>query len=338
MAIHRGRGPSPSCLLHPGPYPRYFDSVECRREARTFAQKAKDLGVSELIMPLLYVDVPALHEESPSDDLAVLMKEFQWEDWTELRFEERPSKAYRTGVNRLVQRLVQANAEADRTASTATAPAPSLVRPIATPGDSPPDEDEGDDDQPGSLDLIAGAERAMPLWTGIIERIGRETEALGEAFERGSQAIATADARGAGAAGRLRVAREVAHELAPIAERFTSLANDYVSQMYEVDAGTKALIEAAVEQSTAGNADPADVRSVCNFFESIRNFQQNVGEGLGAARGMAAGFEPMERSSRDLRKPLRELRRALTMLNEAERVAAEWVAMIDASSIECPEP
>lgn len=70
--------------------PRYFASAECRRETRTFAQKATDLGVTELIMPLLYVDVPELHEDSPSDDLAVQMKAFQWEDWRDLRFEERP--------------------------------------------------------------------------------------------------------------------------------------------------------------------------------------------------------------------------------------------------------
>lgn len=54
-------------------------------------------------------------------------------------------------------------------------------------------------------------------------------------FERGSEAAATADARAAGMAGLLRVAREVSRELAPIAERFSSLANDHVSRMYEVD-------------------------------------------------------------------------------------------------------
>lgn len=67
MALHRRRGSGPGSLFIPVLTSRYFDSVECRREARTFAQKAKDLGVSELIMPLLYVDVPALHEEAPSD-------------------------------------------------------------------------------------------------------------------------------------------------------------------------------------------------------------------------------------------------------------------------------
>lgn len=51
---------------------------------------------------------------------------------------------------------------------------------------------------------------------------------------------------------------------------------------------------------------------------------------------MAASMEPMEKMSRDLRKPLRELRRALTMMDEAQGVVEQWVAMIDASPVVCP--
>src|SRR6266511_2403370 len=39
--------------------PRYFQSVECRRELNFFARQATRLGVRELVMPILYVDVPA---------------------------------------------------------------------------------------------------------------------------------------------------------------------------------------------------------------------------------------------------------------------------------------
>src|SRR3954452_5800638 len=43
--------------------PRYFRSAECRRELQFFARRARELGVSELVLPLLYVDFPALHEQ-----------------------------------------------------------------------------------------------------------------------------------------------------------------------------------------------------------------------------------------------------------------------------------
>lgn len=316
--------------------PRYFDSAECRRETRTFAQQAKDLGVTELIMPLLYVDVPVLHADSPTDDLAVLMKDFQWEDWRELRFEERPSKAYRLGVNKLVQRLVEANVEAERSASTAKVSPPRRAAGSATaqPNPKSPAETADDDDQPGTLDLIAQGEAAMPLWGAVLEAIGSETVALASVFEKGSASIAQADARGAGAAGRIRVAREVSHDLEPIAERFTSLANDYVSQMYDVDAGIRALIDGAGDQADDLNTD--DLASVCGLFAVIREFHGSVTEALSSAREMAASMEPMEKMSRDLRKPLRVLRRALTMMDEAQGVVGQWTAMIDASPVVCP--
>ncbi len=89
--------------------PRYFQSSECRRELQFFAHNATELGEKELVLPLLYVDVPSLHEEAPSDDLIALIKTFQWEDWRDLRFTEVDSEKYRRGVDKLATRLVEAN-------------------------------------------------------------------------------------------------------------------------------------------------------------------------------------------------------------------------------------
>jgi hypothetical protein len=49
--------------------PRYFMSVECRRELRSFAEKAIQMGVKELVMPLLYADVPGVESGTTSDEL-----------------------------------------------------------------------------------------------------------------------------------------------------------------------------------------------------------------------------------------------------------------------------
>jgi hypothetical protein len=48
--------------------PRYFMHPECRRELRFFVDRATRLGIRELVLPLLYVDVPSLDEEVPTDD------------------------------------------------------------------------------------------------------------------------------------------------------------------------------------------------------------------------------------------------------------------------------
>ena len=38
--------------------PRYFMSPECRSELQYFARRATSLGLKELVLPLLYLDVP----------------------------------------------------------------------------------------------------------------------------------------------------------------------------------------------------------------------------------------------------------------------------------------
>ena len=99
--------------------PRYFMSAECRRELQFFAREASRLGIRELLLPVLYVDVPALHDENAPDDLVALVRTFQWEDWRDLRFVDVTGEAYRRGVARLAARLVEANRQVEKTSATA---------------------------------------------------------------------------------------------------------------------------------------------------------------------------------------------------------------------------
>ena len=66
------------------------------------------------MLPLLYVDVPSLSDETTQDELLVLVRTFQWEDWRELRFTDVTSEGYRRGVSRLASRLVEANRHAEQ--------------------------------------------------------------------------------------------------------------------------------------------------------------------------------------------------------------------------------
>ena len=75
--------------------PRYFLRAECRRELQFFARRATQLGVKDLVLPLHYVNVPALSDEGSDDDLIQLIRGFQWEDWRELRFADVATETYR---------------------------------------------------------------------------------------------------------------------------------------------------------------------------------------------------------------------------------------------------
>lgn len=97
--------------------PRYFQSDECRKELLTFAAHAESLGVRELLLPLVYVPVPDLSSDDPSDEAVALVARTQYVDWTELRLEDQDSPAYRRAVNALAARLVGIAHDASVTSS-----------------------------------------------------------------------------------------------------------------------------------------------------------------------------------------------------------------------------
>jgi hypothetical protein len=84
--------------------PRYFTRPECRRELLEFAAKAKMLGVEELLLPILYIEMRDLSTEN-LDEAIALVARTQHVDWHANRLLDSRSWEYRTAVNALAQRL-----------------------------------------------------------------------------------------------------------------------------------------------------------------------------------------------------------------------------------------
>lgn len=300
--------------------PRFFLSAECRRELQFFARRATRLGIGELVLPLLYVDVPTLHDERPSDDLIQLVRTFQWEDWRQLRFADALSAEYRRAVAVLAARLVEANKQAEVADSVAIA--------ARLNGDSLPVQDES----PGVLDRMAQAEDKLPKWVESIQSIGRDIELIGQVMQQ-----ATADMNASAAGGfqaRLIVARRVARQLAEPAERICVSGNEFTTHLHDVDQGFRAIIARAPIEA---RDDPASRAGFCNFFTAIRTMAAASCEGLASVQGMIDAIAPVEGMSRDLRPALRRLRQGLTMMVEAREVMDEWVRLVKASGMACDD-
>lgn len=300
--------------------PRYFLSSECRRELNAFARAATSLGVKELVMPLLYVDVPALRGDGEGDELVELVKTFQWEDWRDLRFQDRSSEGYRRGVARLAQRLVEANRKADESA---------VAEPRVV------EELQDAEEAPGIIDRLAAVEETLPRLAETTNLIAADIVAIGHEVTQAGTDIERADRQGKPFAARVIVVRRLAAKLRPIADRIWTNANDFTSQIHTIDEGLRPLIDLAPQ---AIEADAASRKPVCELFEAIRPLNASAAEGLGALQGMIDSIRPVEPMSRDLRPPLRRLREGLTLLLEAREVIAEWVRRIDASGIDCTSP
>ena len=295
--------------------PRFFASSECRGELQSFARRASDLGLRELLLPLLYVDVPGMDDDPPGDDLVALVKPFQWENWTDLRFTEPDSEKYRRAVDRLAVRLVKANAEAERTdvAEAAVQMEEAL-------------------DAPGWLDQVGDSLAALPEWAETLQAIGSEVEAIGKVMQQGRKDIETGEQRGKGIAARLVVAKRIAMELERPAENVRSFGDQFASQLHAVDAGVRIMIDRMPEEI---EGDPESKEKACEFFNTLAQVSSQAHSALGNVQRLVESIAPLEAMSRDLRKPLRRLREGLTVMVEARDVTDDWVRLIDQTGVDC---
>ncbi|MGH4011038.1 MAG: TIR domain-containing protein [Pseudonocardiaceae bacterium] len=292
--------------------PRYFQSEECRRELNSFARKAKQLGVSELVMPILYVDFPAIRADPPPDEAMALAKSYQWEDWTTLRFESLDSSLYRAAVARLANRLASASMTVE---TVDTSP---IERELA--------DEDADDEAPGFIDRVARAEEAMGEWASTADQIQESVHEVGSIVEAAGKRIKAGDARGKGFAARLTVARALAHELEPSADRLQQLGNEFSSQLSDVDSGIRAILDRVPEEL---QTNPESMEQVLDFVRSMRELATSADEGLGSLATMISAIEPVERDSRNLRPVLRKLRRGLTVLMDSRAITNDWIKLLD---------
>lgn len=286
--------------------PRYFRSVECRRELNFFARRADKVGVKELVLPILYVDFSAFHDEPCQDNAIELAKSFQWKDWTELRFEAADSPKYRRAVSELAQRLATASASTETVETTEA-----TVEAI---------QDE-EDTAPGFIDRLARMEEAMPELTSTMEGVTAEIVNVGEIVNLAAAKMQRGDAQGKGFAGRLAVFNEIAQELDEPVTRIVELSNKFTAQLNDVDLGVKAIVEQIPLQI---KENPDSVSLIESFIASFRQVVEQAEVGLGEMENMAKIIEPVEQGSRSARPVLRKLRKSVTVLAEGRSVTREW--------------
>jgi hypothetical protein len=303
--------------------PRYFMSAECRRELQVFARAATRLGFRELVLPLLYADVPGLDGTGPPDDLVDLIRGFQWEDWREQRFADCASGDYRRGVARLAKRIVDANRHAEIKGETVILPSPV------------PEEAEPRNEEPaGLLDHIAAAEESLPKVTSIAEGFGSDLALIGRLAEEASKEIDLRDKQGGTFGTRLLVFRKLANELGEPVERMWSRSGEFLAELNRVDDGFRPLIQQVASEA---KDDASTRKNACEFFTTVRGMAANARGGLGSLEQMIGKIQPLESMSRDLRPVLRRLRQALTRMLEARDVTDEWVSLVDRSGVPCED-
>lgn len=90
--------------------PMYLKSDECRKELIAFSGLAKSRGLDRLFLPILYIDVPGLSEDS-DDEVLALIARTQFIDWRPLRNKKISSEEHLDAVHKLADELVARRAE-----------------------------------------------------------------------------------------------------------------------------------------------------------------------------------------------------------------------------------
>lgn len=303
---------------------RYFNSVECRRELTTFAEKAHNLGLESLIMPILYCETRQLSDETNNDKAVELVRKFQRDDWRDKRFEELHSSIYRRSVYELAERLSSINENievkparpTDEPSDTTASPkSPHISIRSATPVLA--------DEEDGFLDKIAGMETAFADWTSIMNSINDEVSEVSRLTVDATAELNTLPSQ-LGVASRLPVFKKLAGKLDPHAENISELGNNFTEEAYKVDQGVRAIVE-FYKLSTGPNKDV----EAANFKKSILDLNVSAQEGLNGLMSMLDSMEPIEAMSRDMRRPLRKIRRGVTSMNESRNIIEDWVGLVD---------
>jgi hypothetical protein len=297
--------------------PRYFLSSECRRELQAFARQAEKLGIRDLILPLHYVNVPGLDGDITQDEAIKLVKNFQMEDWRQLRFADATSSEYRKAVAALAQRLADANQAI-------------IANDLNTmPGDDTPSalfvSSSNEEIDSELIDLLMRGDSRNK----ILEKINAEYSNINEIEARAAKDLDQADRAEDG-----NIIRSWALDIAQPAERILELAGQYSTQTYASDEATRMLISVAPRLIESRGVDK---RIICSYFATVNNNALISRQAISKCQDTMATYTKVEPISRDLRPPFQVLRKALAMLIEALSVIDGWAKAVENSPLDCKD-
>jgi len=116
------------------------------------------------------------------------------------------------------------------------------------------------------------------------------------------------------------------------ADKIQEQANTFTSQLNDVDAGVMEAIP-RIAAEVEGDSNLKD--DACDIFALLRSLSDSADENLGQLKTMIDAIQPIEAMSRDLRAPLKTLRRGLTSMYESRKVMNAWVSAIEETGLEC---
>ena len=194
--------------------PSYLKSDSCKEELIQFLELDQRVGRDDLILPVIYVEPPALGDDE-DDPLAAQLESRQRFDWQELRFADLDSDASRRAIAELGRGIESALQRSKQEPAKVDAVALALV-----------DAETDDVAEPGFVELVAEAECAMPEFNDTIRLFAQTMEDYAQLASRATSRLEAAENSSKPSKAKLEAIRQLTTELEEPTARMEELAVD----------------------------------------------------------------------------------------------------------------
>jgi predicted AAA+ superfamily ATPase len=284
--------------------PRFLKSAACRDEVGTFERTSRTLGTEAFILPILWNE---LRGNDSEDSVAVLLKSRNWENWTQLKYEDRTSGAYNRQLDEMANRL----ANAVDTIAQAKRPAPVSAEELAA-------------DSSDILDLMERAEEAVLNLPQAME--SWQPAVLG-AFSAAGQALNQLpnDSPGSPSALRATLARAARAMTGPGIE-LEAESQRFRLTLKDLDDSLSSIIAFASRTPDAADS--------LGLIRALKLLSDDIPSSFDLEPGQLETFvtqiSALGKVSREMREPTRALSDAVLLISDVLAMFESWRRQIDA--------
>ncbi|MFD4639814.1 TIR domain-containing protein [Lentzea sp. NPDC058436] len=303
---------------------RYLNSEYCRTELLTFYSHCRARGLLDLILPIVLTGADKIKDDS-TDEVARIIAKSQYVDFSEVWPRERGGEAWTTAIREMVRKLVAAEARVGPRLLAALErevqqrSAVDVAQAGGSPGTSLSSisaDDDGDDDDPGLLELAEELEPSMRA----------STEALGETMEKFQEVSEILSRFGA----EVREANEdtqkykltlirMAEAIRKPAEDFELLGSNALDKILSTDSLMKRLYS-VLDSGFAGSMGSELKEQIVRSMGDMGG----VVDSIDSLDKLVVMIADAEKISVITKKALRPARRGARYLRDAARTFASW--------------
>jgi len=187
--------------------------------------------------------------------------------------------------------------------------------------------DDDDDDPPGFVELVAEAEEAMPVFTGVLEEFTAQFAVLTALSEAATAELQAAESSPRPGAARLTIIKRLSGQLDTPATTMEELAEEYTEQLSRVEGGIFAMAR-QLEVSDPTSDELAVAEELYRTLEELADISE---ESLTSLEGLVQSIKETSQLSKTSRPVMRRIIAAVEQLIPSRLVIRQWEQVFGAA-------